>query len=191
MKCKSDDDLARLVPSGIRRISPCDPPTMQQCLLPPPIRPLSRSLPIHCSANRPALRESGGAGQWAVETLRDRPISSIRESSIIPIVIIDLSLFIPTKRLPEYLSTLLALFPAASPPRQQQLSSLLLCIENYTLAYLVHVRRLWNASATPDDVPSSTSNMPGILPMKVIRVGNSAQARIAQACDRCRSKKIR
>ena len=33
--------------------------------------------------------------------------------------------------------------------------------------------------------------MPGILPMKVIKVGNSAQARIAQACDRCRSKKIR
>lgn len=33
--------------------------------------------------------------------------------------------------------------------------------------------------------------MPGILPMKVIKVGTSAQARIAQACDRCRSKKIR
>ncbi|KAG5928617.1 hypothetical protein E4U42_000332 [Claviceps africana] len=33
--------------------------------------------------------------------------------------------------------------------------------------------------------------MPGILPMKVIKVGNSAQGRIAQACDRCRSKKIR
>ena len=33
--------------------------------------------------------------------------------------------------------------------------------------------------------------MPGILPMKVIRVGNNAQNRIAQACDRCRSKKIR
>ena len=27
--------------------------------------------------------------------------------------------------------------------------------------------------------------------MKVIKVGNAAQARIAQACDRCRSKKIR
>jgi hypothetical protein len=27
--------------------------------------------------------------------------------------------------------------------------------------------------------------------MKVIKVGNSAQSRIAQACDRCRSKKIR
>lgn len=27
--------------------------------------------------------------------------------------------------------------------------------------------------------------------MKVIRVGNSSQSRIAQACDRCRSKKIR
>ncbi|KAF7597555.1 hypothetical protein BBP40_000033 [Aspergillus hancockii] len=33
--------------------------------------------------------------------------------------------------------------------------------------------------------------MPGILPMKVIKVGSGAQSRIAQACDRCRSKKIR
>ncbi|KAF2822035.1 hypothetical protein CC86DRAFT_330731 [Ophiobolus disseminans] len=33
--------------------------------------------------------------------------------------------------------------------------------------------------------------MPGILPMKVIKVGQSCQSRIAQACDRCRSKKIR
>ena len=33
--------------------------------------------------------------------------------------------------------------------------------------------------------------MPGILPMKVIKLGTSAQTRIAQACDRCRSKKIR
>lgn len=33
--------------------------------------------------------------------------------------------------------------------------------------------------------------MPGILPMKMIRVGSSTQSRIAQACDRCRSKKIR
>ncbi|KAL8781980.1 MAG: hypothetical protein Q9213_005764 [Squamulea squamosa] len=33
--------------------------------------------------------------------------------------------------------------------------------------------------------------MPGILPMKVIKLGSSAQSRIAQACDRCRSKKIR
>ena len=33
--------------------------------------------------------------------------------------------------------------------------------------------------------------MPGILPMKVIKVGSNAQSRIAQACDRCRSKKIR
>jgi hypothetical protein len=33
--------------------------------------------------------------------------------------------------------------------------------------------------------------MPGILPMKVIKVGPSSQSRIAQACDRCRSKKIR
>ncbi|KAL5339882.1 fungal-specific transcription factor domain-containing protein [Aspergillus crustosus] len=33
--------------------------------------------------------------------------------------------------------------------------------------------------------------MPGILPMKVIKVGSTAQSRIAQACDRCRSKKIR
>lgn len=33
--------------------------------------------------------------------------------------------------------------------------------------------------------------MPGILPMKMIRVGGNNQSRIAQACDRCRSKKIR
>ncbi|TGO68484.1 hypothetical protein BOTNAR_0024g00350 [Botryotinia narcissicola] len=34
--------------------------------------------------------------------------------------------------------------------------------------------------------------MPGILPMKIIKVGSSSsQSRIAQACDRCRSKKIR
>lgn len=33
--------------------------------------------------------------------------------------------------------------------------------------------------------------MPGILPMKVIKLGTGAQSRIAQACDRCRSKKIR
>ncbi|KAL9100869.1 MAG: hypothetical protein Q9163_003813 [Psora crenata] len=33
--------------------------------------------------------------------------------------------------------------------------------------------------------------MPGILPMKVIKVGTTANSRIAQACDRCRSKKIR
>ena len=33
--------------------------------------------------------------------------------------------------------------------------------------------------------------MPGILPMKVIKVGTNNQTRIAQACDRCRSKKIR
>ena len=33
--------------------------------------------------------------------------------------------------------------------------------------------------------------MPGILPMKVIKVGTGTQSRIAQACDRCRSKKIR
>ncbi len=35
------------------------------------------------------------------------------------------------------------------------------------------------------------SSMPGILPMKVIKVGSNSQSRIAQACDRCRSKKIR
>ncbi|KAI9802982.1 MAG: hypothetical protein M1825_002215 [Sarcosagium campestre] len=34
--------------------------------------------------------------------------------------------------------------------------------------------------------------MPGILPMKIIKAGsNTTQSRIAQACDRCRSKKIR
>jgi hypothetical protein len=76
-----------LVPSGIQNISAFHPPAMHQCLLPPPIRPLSRSRPIHCSANRPALRESDGAGHWVVETCTDRPLnpfSSIRESSIIP-----------------------------------------------------------------------------------------------------------
>ena len=33
--------------------------------------------------------------------------------------------------------------------------------------------------------------MPGILPMKVIKVGGGSQSRIDQACVRCRSKKIR
>ena len=33
--------------------------------------------------------------------------------------------------------------------------------------------------------------MPEILPMKVIKVGNGSEDRIAQACDRCRSKKIK
>lgn len=37
----------------------------------------------------------------------------------------------------------------------------------------------------------AVAKMPGILPMKVIKVGSSSQSRIAQACDRCRSKKIR
>ncbi|KAF3940430.1 hypothetical protein ABW19_dt0204437 [Dactylella cylindrospora] len=31
--------------------------------------------------------------------------------------------------------------------------------------------------------------MPGIIPMKLIKTGNSNQVRVAQACDRCRSKK--
>ena len=31
---------------------------------------------------------------------------------------------------------------------------------------------------------AATVIMPGILPMKVIKVGNNAQTRIAQACDR-------
>ena len=38
---------------------------------------------------------------------------------------------------------------------------------------------------------NTSANMPGILPMKMIRVGGNNQSRIAQACDRCRSKKIR
>ena len=42
-----------------------------------------------------------------------------------------------------------------------------------------------------DDIAHSLFKMPGILPMKVIKVGTSSQSRIAQACDRCRSKKIR
>lgn len=33
--------------------------------------------------------------------------------------------------------------------------------------------------------------MSEVVPMKVIKVASGAQARIAQACDRCRSKKIR
>ncbi|KAK6530146.1 hypothetical protein TWF694_003514 [Orbilia ellipsospora] len=33
--------------------------------------------------------------------------------------------------------------------------------------------------------------MPGIIPMKLIKTGSSNQVRVAQACDRCRSKKIR
>jgi Fungal Zn(2)-Cys(6) binuclear cluster domain len=33
--------------------------------------------------------------------------------------------------------------------------------------------------------------MPGILPLKTIQLSSSSQSRIAQACDRCRSKKIR
>jgi hypothetical protein len=37
----------------------------------------------------------------------------------------------------------------------------------------------------------ANAKMPGILPMKVIKVGSNSQSRIAQACDRCRSKKIR
>lgn len=42
------------------------------------------------------------------------------------------------------------------------------------------------------DVPACPATMPGILPMKVIKVGGTgSQSRIAQACDRCRSKKIR
>ena len=41
------------------------------------------------------------------------------------------------------------------------------------------------------DTVSNEHKMPGILPMKVIKVGSSSQSRIAQACDRCRSKKIR
>ncbi|KAJ5578336.1 uncharacterized protein N7459_007300 [Penicillium hispanicum] len=40
--------------------------------------------------------------------------------------------------------------------------------------------------------PARLHKMPGILPMKVIKVGGTGtQSRIAQACDRCRSKKIR
>ena len=33
--------------------------------------------------------------------------------------------------------------------------------------------------------------MPGVLPLKTIQLNTSSQSRIAQACDRCRSKKIR
>lgn len=47
------------------------------------------------------------------------------------------------------------------------------------------------ATSAPAVVPTTVAKMPGILPMKVIKVGTTAQSRIAQACDRCRSKKIR
>ena len=43
----------------------------------------------------------------------------------------------------------------------------------------------------PSALNATPRTMPGILPMKVIKVGSAAQSRIAQACDRCRSKKIR
>lgn len=49
-----------------------------------------------------------------------------------------------------------------------------------SLLFTLHLRRT-----------ETTAKMPGILPMKVIKVGTSSQSRIAQACDRCRSKKIR
>lgn len=49
-----------------------------------------------------------------------------------------------------------------------------------------------NNSAAAADVPVYPHTMPGILPMKVIKVGGTGtSSRIAQACDRCRSKKIR
>lgn len=47
------------------------------------------------------------------------------------------------------------------------------------------------STARQSAVFDNTGKMPGILPMKVIKVGTSSQSRIAQACDRCRSKKIR
>lgn len=43
----------------------------------------------------------------------------------------------------------------------------------------------------PFSTAGAIATMPGILPMKMIRVGTTTQSRIAQACDRCRSKKIR
>ncbi|KAL8931689.1 MAG: hypothetical protein Q9211_006794 [Gyalolechia sp. 1 TL-2023] len=56
-------------------------------------------------------------------------------------------------------------------------------------------RLLIRLAAEPSQITSRAAGcpviMPGILPMKVIKLGTSAQSRIAQACDRCRSKKIR
>merc|ERR1712093_215359 len=55
----------------------------------------------------------------------------------------------------------------------------------------------WTVTDSCSNVPqaretiSHDDKMPGILPMKVIKVGSNSQSRIAQACDRCRSKKIR
>ena len=43
----------------------------------------------------------------------------------------------------------------------------------------------------PFKATGARASMPGILPMKVIKVGTTSGSRIAQACDRCRSKKIR
>jgi len=58
------------------------------------------------------------------------------------------------------------------------------------IAYTGHRHSLppVRSGSRPRLSPRSSSAMPGILPMKVIRVGNSSQSRIAQACDRCRSK---
>jgi hypothetical protein len=56
---------------------------------------------------------------------------------------------------------------------------------------LDYLGRLYNLrQAAAADAPARPAKMPGILPMKVIKVGGT-QSRIAQACDRCRSKKIR
>jgi hypothetical protein len=52
----------------------------------------------------------------------------------------------------------------------------------------------WDSGREEQQLSDTVSNafkMPGILPMKVIKVGSNSQSRIAQACDRCRSKKIR
>lgn len=49
-----------------------------------------------------------------------------------------------------------------------------------------------NLRTTTTEVQACPAKMPGILPMKVINVGGTGtQSRIAQACDRCRSKKVR
>lgn len=64
------------------------------------------------------------------------------------------------------------------------------------ILYRVLCLHFWRLSNTTNSTPAARvpllHNMPGILPMKVIKVGGTGTtSRIAQACDRCRSKKIR
>lgn len=65
-----------------------------------------------------------------------------------------------------------------------------ICFGNGDAAGKTH-HQILRLGHTPRQTPQHII-MPGILPMKVIKVtGTTAQTRIAQACDRCRSKKIK